>query len=129
MPDSIEYCKIIMYVDDTGLFIDGNCENANTKMASDLKCLFQWANVWQLQLNVKKCGVMHIGHNNPKFNFVLNNETRQKICSMKDLGVIIGNTLHFNEYTDKSIAKVYRMCYSVIHGFYTNSIDFMIMFD
>ena len=95
-PHSIEYCKIIMYVGDTRLFIDGSSENANIKMASDLKCLSQWANIWQLKLNVKKCGVMHIGHNNPKFNFVLNNETRQKIYSMKDLGVIIDNTLHFN---------------------------------
>ena len=26
-----------------------------------------------------------------------------------------------------SIAKAYRMCYSILHDFYTNSIDFMIM--
>ena len=78
---------------------------------------------------LKKCGVMHIEQNNPKFNFVLNNETLQKIYrpSMEDLGVIIDNTLHFNEYIDKSIVKAYRMCYSILHGSYTNSIDFMIM--
>ena len=55
MPVSIEYFKIIM---NTRLFIDGNSENANIKIASDLKCLSQWANVWQLKLNVKKYGVI-----------------------------------------------------------------------
>ena len=96
-------------------------------MVSDLKCLSQWANIWQLKLNVKKCGVLHIGHNNTKFNFILNKETLQKIYSMKNLGVIIDNTLHFNECIDKSIAEEYQMCYSILHGFYTNSIDFIIM--
>ena len=43
-----------MYADDTRLFINTNCKNANIKMASDLKFLSQWANKRQLKLNVKK---------------------------------------------------------------------------
>ena len=50
-----------------------------------------------MSYNVDKCKVLHLGYNNPKFRYELNNKVIQEVEQEKDLGVIVDNKLNFNE--------------------------------
>ena len=39
----------------------------------DLNRLFDWVNKWQMNFNVDKCAVMHIGNNNIQHNYTMVN--------------------------------------------------------
>ena len=36
--------------------------------------LFDWANKWQVNINVDKCAAIHIGYNNMQHNYTLVNQ-------------------------------------------------------
>ena len=125
MSECVKDCKIVMYADDARLYIAGNCIDANVKLALELEKITQWATVWQLKLNVKKCGVMHIGYNNPKYDYVLNTEILHTMLILDDLGLVVDNKLHFSDYIGKIVGKAYRMCSTILNGFYTNRMEFL----
>ena len=125
-PDCLQFCKIIMYADDARVFINYQCDNAYEKMLDDLERITQWSTVWQLKLNVKKCGVLHLGYRNKSFDCFLSNEKLQTSNDMNDLGITVDKTLHFNAYIDSIIARAYRMCSTILSGFYTKYASFLI---
>jgi len=40
-------------------------------MQKDLDRLVEWADKWQMQFNVSKCKVMHVGKKNPRHPFYM----------------------------------------------------------
>ena len=44
----------------------------------DINKLVEWANKWQMNFNVDKCSVMHIGHNNMQSNYNMSNQQLPK---------------------------------------------------
>ena len=85
--------KIAKFADDTKLGGKANnlvdCEN----IQSDLDRLTQWSEKWQMKFNTDKCKVMHIGSQNIKYDYKMNDKILQKVREEKDLGVIINNDL------------------------------------
>ena len=57
-----------LFADDSKLI-----ENAGSPatIQSDLHCLSQWADVWQMKFNESKCSVSHIGKDNPKNSYMM----------------------------------------------------------
>ena len=43
--------------------------------------------------NVKKCKVLHIGHNNAYCEYSMNGEILQSVTEETDLGIIVSNDL------------------------------------
>ena len=59
------------------------------ELQEDINKLVEWANKWQMNFNVDKCSVMHIGHNNMKSNYNISNQQSPTIDQQWDLGIII----------------------------------------
>jgi len=53
--------------------------------------------------NVAKCGVVHIGHNNPKENYTLGGKQIDTLHEERDLGVIIDETLKCRKQCVKAV--------------------------
>ena len=70
-----------------------------------------------IKLHVKKCDILHVGPNNPLHLYVLQKTKLRVVTSMTDLGVVVNNSLRFDTYVDKIVAKAYRRCYSILNGF------------
>ena len=49
-----------MYADDVRLCIEVGVINAYVKMSVDMKRIVHWAHLWQLKVNVKKYGILHV---------------------------------------------------------------------
>ena len=95
----------------TTLFADyskliGNARSPAT-IQTDLHCLSQWADVWQMKFNESKCSVLHIGKDNPKNNYIMGHTPLQVVEKERDLGVVVsaGDTLCWEEHIRRMIGK------------------------
>ena len=52
-----------MFADDTKIFQEVRCSTDCSQLQADLdKLFFLWAQKWQMEFNVEKCKVMHVGN-------------------------------------------------------------------
>ena len=95
-------CKIISalskFADDTKVFRTvGNVERAFT-LQEDLHSLYKWSTDWQLLFNKDKCKCLHVGNNNPQYDYFIGNERIETTLVEKDLGVQISKSLKPEEH-------------------------------
>jgi len=63
------------------------------RLQGDLDSLLLWSRDWQMEFNVGKCGVMHLGRGNGQRRYVLDGQEIQRVSEQKDLGVLIADNL------------------------------------
>ncbi|KAK9728012.1 Reverse transcriptase (RNA-dependent DNA polymerase) [Popillia japonica] len=79
--------QISSFADDTKIY--NNPVTHFNELASDLQRIERWCKDWLLDLNENKCSILHIGTNNLRRQYTLNNETIKTVSSHEDLGVVI----------------------------------------
>ena len=55
--------------------------------------LCEWARIWGMTFNVKKCQIMHIGHRNPNYAYFMHSEKLAVVVEEKDRGVMVHRSL------------------------------------
>ena len=65
---------LLKFADDAKLFGKVHSDVDNISLQEDLQILFDWAQNWQMEFNVDKCKVMHIGNSNRNFKYCLDNK-------------------------------------------------------
>lgn len=84
---------LLMFADDTkGAKIIKGPEDRE-KLQEALDCLCEWAEKWGMSFNVAKCKIMHVGRNNPEYDYFMNGV---KVCTTeeeKDVGVMVTKNL------------------------------------
>ena len=65
-------CNISKFADDTKLGGIVRCEEDAWRLQGDLDRLSEWVDAWQMQYNVDKCEVIHIGGKNMRVDYYLN---------------------------------------------------------
>ena len=58
-----------------------------------LNSLMKWSQDWQMEFNVDKCHIMHIGNKNKEFKYTMGNQELQASEFEKDIGVLIQRNL------------------------------------
>ena len=99
-------CKL--FADDVKLymkFVPENNINYVEQLRMSLKNLENWAKQWQLSISTQKCSVMHLGQNNPRAEYSLNDVYLPKVSHVKDLGVIISDDLKSSIHCTNVIKK------------------------
>ncbi len=80
------------YADDTKLGQTATQEGrACLQRALDM--LSEWADQWGMEFNVKKCKVMHLGHNNMAQEYYMNGHKLEVTEEERDIGVIVSKNL------------------------------------
>ena len=101
--------QIIKFADDTKVFCKlsevQDCEN----LQKDLVSLQKWTQDWQMQFNIDKCKVMHIGRHNPEFEYTMMDKQLEIVNEEKDLGVLICDDLKPSAHCIYSYNKANRM--------------------
>ena len=90
-------CKISKYADDTKIANKVNSETQRQHIQKDLDTLMDWSKKWQMNFNLDKCHVLHVGNENPHANYTMNNVQLINVDREKDLGVIISKDLKPSE--------------------------------
>ena len=99
--------KMSKFADDTKLCYRAKNSEDILELQEDINKLDEWANKWQMNFNVNKCSVMHIGHNNIQGNNNNNNNnmSNQQLPTtdqQRDLGIITTKDLKWQKLTEKS---------------------------
>ena len=63
------------------------------KLQTALNQLYSWSKKWGMEFNVSKCKILHVGKNNPNFDYYLASEKLQVVESEKDIGVKIHSSM------------------------------------
>lgn len=95
--------KIGKFADDTKMCKRISSPQDVESLRSDLKKLYKWSEDWQMQFNVDKCAVIHMGHRNQQNEYSLGSNKLQKLTVERDLGIIIDNSAKFSEQCNAAI--------------------------
>ena len=69
---------------------------------------------------------MYLECRNKNLDYFVSNEKLQILNGMNDLSITVDKTLHFYAYIDSIFARAYRMCSTILSGFYTIFANFLI---
>ena len=90
--DSNIFSKILKFADDAKLVQRVYNVEGRDKLREDLSSLFKWSEEWQMNFNLDKCKIMHIGNKNKLFDeYAIGGHMLEKVEEEKDLGVIIND--------------------------------------
>ena len=87
------------------------------ELQEDINKLVEWANKWQMNFNVDKCYVMHIGHNNMQSNYNMSNQKLPTTDQQRDLGIIITKDLKWQKQREKSCKMANRVFGSIARDY------------
>ena len=86
--ESYVLSQTLKFADDTKVFGMVNNEADRDILQNDLDSLTEWAVKWQMEFNVEKCKVMHLGGHNKGYQYSMNGKVLEKVASEKDLGIL-----------------------------------------
>ena len=68
-------------------------EEDRDKLQDCLNLLCEWADIWGVSFNVAKCKILHVGQNNPKYEYSMNGIKFSEVKVEKDIGVKVSHDL------------------------------------
>jgi hypothetical protein len=108
---SLNYSKIMVFADDTKLYMTINSELDCHKLQADLNEIINWSKTWKMNLNVTKCKILTVTRKrNPvMYNYCMNNEQLERCEYIRDLGIIINNTLTWCNHVQSIVSKANKV--------------------
>lgn len=79
------------------------------KLQRDIDKLIGWADKWQMEFNVDKCKVVHVGNKNEGFVYSMGGKWLDAVDRERDLGVIISQDLKAHKQSIEARNKANRM--------------------
>ena len=115
LPNVVKYSQLSIYADDTKLYKAIRNTNDCLKLQEDLDSIFNWANLWQMELNPDKTKLLTIGNCKVRNDYVLNGNVIERVSFMNDVGVIVQSDLKFTRHC----ANVVKKAYFIIRNIFT----------
>ena len=125
MPDVVD-CFIKIFADDAKTSNEINSFEDSVTLQNSLDGLSSWTEKWGVGFNCDKCGVMHLGKNNPNYNYTLNNKPLNVTVSEKDLGVHVDPLLKFEDHIDIKVKKARQISGLIARTITYKSVDIMV---
>ena len=119
-------CLISKFADDTKVGKSVISQTDRINLQNDLDKIAAWSEQWQMPFNVGKCQVLHVGRQNPKFNYSMAGTNLITADKVKDLGVTITSDLKFKQQSIESANKANRMLGFIKRNFSFRSQDIIL---
>ena len=108
LPDDLTN-MVYMFADDTKVFAKVSTDEERQSLQDDLDKLMQWSSTWQLEFNISKCKVMHLGNENHNFSYNMGSSPPltqlESTLVEKDLGVYMDNELSFDHHINECVKQ------------------------
>ena len=101
--DSELISKVAKFADDTKMCKSISSAKDAEILRNDLIRLDQWSKDWQMQFNLEKCVVIHMGQKNNQYEYMLGNKRLRQSKMEKDLGIIVDSSCKFSEQCNEAI--------------------------
>ena len=106
--DIIQGVQFRLFADDVKVFVAFSKIRPVTTLQNCLNAICEWSVLWQLPIATDKCSILHIGFENPRMVYYLGGVPLINVPCMRDLGVVVSDTLNFRAHLNDIIAKAYR---------------------
>ena len=98
-----------LFADDAKAFKEIQALQDQKDLQRCINALVKWSIKWGMGFNGCKCKVMHLGRNNPKYDYTIsdgtNTHTLEETVCEKDLGVHVDNVLSFDSHISLTAKK------------------------
>jgi len=114
MPECVT-CECKMYADDSKLFSLVRDKDKIIETQKNINSITEWTKKWLMRLNADKCKVMHLGKNNQKATYKVEDvntgikKNMSETESEKDLGVYITSDLDWSDHAKFAASKANRV--------------------
>jgi hypothetical protein len=81
------------FADDTKLGQTAETQEDRDKLQRTLDDLCEWGRTWGMVFNVKKCKIMHLGHNNICQEYTMDGQVLEETSEERDIGVTMARNL------------------------------------
>ena len=129
MPTEVE-CGVKIFADDTKLYSTVTSYDDRDMLQTCIDRLVQWTNTWLLQFNEQKCKVLHLGKNNPGYDYFIkkgdDSYCLETTTAVKDLGVIVDPLLNFDTHINSTIKKANRIAGLLVHTITNKTKEIMV---
>ena len=109
-----------MFADDSKIIADlrpSHIAEDTAALQCDLDSVIEWTKTWLMELNIKKCKVMHMGSSNAHHEYFMTDTSQVAAVphilstshSERDLGIQINSNLKVHDQVHKASAKANRM--------------------
>ena len=88
LPDAVQ-CPLRMFADDTKVFAQVDDDQGTSRLQEDLEALSAWSDAWMMPFNEDKCNILHVGHANHDFQYIMDGKPITNTQVEKDLGVFV----------------------------------------
>ena len=123
-------CNLKMFADDSKASNTIQNFKDSLSLQSSIYDLNQWSDKWQQKFNSTKCKIMHIGKNNPHYQYFIKDGDKltelSTTFSERDLGVIVDPNLTFEEHINNQVKKARRLSGLLCRVITYNHVDVMI---
>ena len=106
------------FADDTKVYRTVRNEDDRKKFQDALNNLCHWAQEWGMEYNIAKCKIMHLGHNNPAYEYTMLNTPLLTTESERDLGVMVDKNLKPSKQCQKAAGKAKATLMQLIRYFH-----------
>jgi len=96
---------LLKFADNTKLFGKVQTQLDYDGLQKDLQRLLDWSREWQMEFNIDKCKIMHIGSSNRNFRYYMENQELQVVKEENDLGLLITNDLKASNQCSQACNK------------------------
>jgi ribonuclease P/MRP protein subunit RPP40 len=100
--------QILKFADDTKAVRKIGSESDAQALQQDLHNMFAWSQEWLMLFNVAKCKVLHIGRNNPRYEYEMNGVKLEAVEEERDLGVSVSSSLKSASHCSTASKKANR---------------------
>jgi hypothetical protein len=114
-----------LFADDLKLYTSLVSNVDITSLQAALDRLQQWCAIWQVDVNVSKCHVLHLGLNNFSYTYYFAGSVIPAADRVVDLGVTVDPLLSFDDHINCIISKALRRVGAMFKGFSTRSLPFL----
>jgi hypothetical protein len=111
-----------LFADDLKLYSTIQSDYDRAAIQGALDRLQHWCFDWQLNINIDKCHVLHIGRKPTNCTYFINGRQVGATDVVPDLGVYIDPLLKFDEHINKIIGKAYSRVGVLFKGFASRNI-------
>ena len=117
MYSEILHSTLSTFADDSKLYKCIRDHADQLLLQMDLNRLIDWAEKWQLKINVDKTKCLVIGKQKFVYKYKLHNEIIEQVDSFRDLGVIIQSNLTFTLHVNNLLKSAYFVIRQIFLNF------------
>ena len=116
--------SVNLFADDVKLYSRVDSLNFHI-LQSTIDAIVDWADKWQLRINISKSSVLHLGARNAGLCYKINDSDLCTDCNPRDLGIIMDRKLSYDYHIETIVRQAYSRVGILFKSFVSRDCDLL----